>query len=150
PQEANEREKEDSQLESLEELVVLLLGPALPGLGYGIGLAGLLGGVLGRRDGRGADEARDRHAQGPTLLLAMVNREDATGGAADSGSRSTVGRRISMDHKEETWSIWSRPIEDGFDGDMRKISAATRSGLLLFTPLSNRFAETAAAIGGHE
>lgn len=106
PQEANEREKEeDSQLESLDELVVLLLSPALPGLGYGVGLADLLGGVLGRHDGRVADEARDRHAQVPTLLLAVVNREDATGGGADPDSRSTVERRITMDHKEEFWLI---------------------------------------------
>lgn len=44
------RIKENSQLESFEELVVLRLGPALPRLGDGIRLPNLLAQILPRRD----------------------------------------------------------------------------------------------------
>lgn len=84
---------------------MLLLGPALPRLGDGVGLPDLLGGLIGQRPGRGAHRARERHAQGPNLML---DREGATGAGAGAGavkagsdSSSTVGRWIRMDHKED-------------------------------------------------
>lgn len=71
------------QLKRFEELVMLLVGPALPRLGDGVGLADLLvKGVFGSSDGIGSGEERQSHTS-----------DIGVGGIHERGRRR-AGKRI--------------------------------------------------------